>query len=77
PGVGAPPSDVDLAKQILRWWRVLGFDEERAGAQVVVTPACGLGNADPAWAREVLTLVREAGAHLADRRDDEGEPGAP
>ncbi|HEY6740650.1 MAG TPA: methionine synthase [Actinopolymorphaceae bacterium] len=77
PVSGAAPSDVDLAKQILRWWRMLGFDEEQAGERVVVTPACGLGDADPAWTREVLTLVREAGAHLADRREDEFEPGAP
>ncbi|RQX18838.1 methionine synthase, partial [Micromonospora chalcea] len=33
---------------------------------VVVTPACGLAGATPAYARAVLTACRDAGRRLAE-----------
>ncbi|GAA1727597.1 methionine synthase [Aeromicrobium alkaliterrae] len=40
----------------------LGFDEERADPQVVVSPSCGLAGATAAWARQALALTANVGA---------------
>jgi len=46
-----------------RFFAQLGFDAGDVAERVVVTPACGLAGASPAWAREALRLTREAGGH--------------
>jgi methionine synthase II (cobalamin-independent) len=51
-------------------WRRLGFPADTLPVGVVVTPACGLASASPAYARDVLRRVREAGRALAE--DPEG-----
>ena len=43
---------------------MLGFDPGEVAGRVVLTPACGLAGATPAYARQALTSVREAAAEL-------------
>ncbi len=53
-----------LSDRVLRFLDMLGFDPDSAGESLVVTPACGLAGADPAWAREALALARRTAAAL-------------
>ncbi|NUT31932.1 MAG: methionine synthase [Hamadaea sp.] len=60
------PTSAAVAERVRRVWRTLGFPEPGLAAQVVVTPACGLAGATPAYARAVLAACREAGRRLAE-----------
>jgi hypothetical protein len=51
-------------------WRRLGFEPARLAGAVVVTPACGLAGASPAYARAALARCREAARMLVE--DPEG-----
>jgi methionine synthase II (cobalamin-independent) len=63
---GAPaPSSAEVAGRVRELWRRLAFPAERLAAQVVVTPACGLAGATPAYARAALSACAEAGRRLA------------
>ncbi|GAA4945352.1 methionine synthase [Yinghuangia aomiensis] len=61
-GAGARPlSDpAGTVRGVKTLWQRLGFRPEQLGAAVVVTPACGLAGADPAWVRRVLKHSVEA-----------------
>ncbi|MBB6351592.1 methionine synthase [Nonomuraea muscovyensis] len=65
-----PGADV-VAKPALELWRRLGFAPDRLSGQVVLTPACGLAGASPAYARAALAACRKAAQVLRD--DPEGE----
>lgn len=54
------PSDAEVAREVLGFWRRLGFADETAAGSCVVTPRCGLAGADPGWARDAMALSREA-----------------
>lgn len=75
PGV-VPATDADLGPlsgtvgAVRRLWSRLGFAPERLPGSVVVTPACGLAGASPAYARVALRRVRETGRAVAE--DPEG-----
>ena len=43
-------------ERVLRWLDMLGLDPEGVAGSLVVTPACGLAGATPAWARRALQL---------------------
>jgi methionine synthase II (cobalamin-independent) len=58
------PSAVAAADAVTGLWRRLGFAPERAAAQVVVTPTCGLAGATPAYARAALATCVEAARRL-------------
>ena len=64
-----PATDAELSEPavsvepVRRIWRRLGFPPERLAAGVVLTPACGLAGASPAYSRTALAHVR-AGARL-------------
>ncbi|NHC44703.1 uroporphyrinogen decarboxylase/cobalamine-independent methonine synthase family protein [Motilibacter aurantiacus] len=58
---------VDPARRL---WHRLGLAPERLASSVVVTPACGLAGASPAYFRRALALARAAGKVLTD--DPEG-----
>ncbi len=60
------PGSKQIADRIARLWSKLGFRPERLPQQVVVTPACGLASADPAYVRAVLRACVEAGRRLAE-----------
>ncbi|MEV0727186.1 methionine synthase [Polymorphospora sp. NPDC050346] len=59
-----PPTSAGVAQRVRRVWGELGFPARRLAEQVVVTPACGLAGATPAYARAVLTACRDAGRRL-------------
>jgi len=54
-----------LAEPARALWRRLGFGEEQLRRQVVVTPACGLAGATPAYARAALRAARDTARELA------------
>lgn len=66
PGTDTEPSTVDPADPARRLWHRLGLAPERLAGAVVLTPACGLAGASPAYARRALTACREAARALAD-----------
>ena len=62
---GAADATLDLARgPITRLWSMLGFAPELLAGAIVPTPTCGLAGATPDRARQVLTVVREAGRSL-------------
>ncbi len=65
---GTRPAGLDraAAERVLDVWRKLGFPLKPLPEQVVVTPACGLAGASPAYARAATTAVREAARRLVD-----------
>ena len=58
------PSAATAADAVTGLWRRLGFPPDRAAAQVVVTPTCGLAGATPAYARAALAACTEAARRL-------------
>jgi methionine synthase II (cobalamin-independent) len=60
-------TDSTVTERVLRFLDMLGLDPVGAGS-LVVTPACGLAGADPAWAREAMRLVAKVATHLRDAR---------
>lgn len=65
---GTEPANVPTVRQVadrvLRLLDMLGFDPDEVGAQLVLTPTCGLAGASPQYARTALTLLRESAARL-------------
>ena len=59
-----PLSDTAVTERVLRFLDMVGLDPESASS-LVLTPACGLASADPAWARRALRLVQKAAQSLA------------
>jgi methionine synthase II (cobalamin-independent) len=62
-----PPQDVtdtQVTESVLRWLDMLGLDPAEVGGRLVVTPACGLAGASPAWVRRALGLLRTAAGRL-------------
>ncbi|WP_067169375.1 methionine synthase [Microtetraspora niveoalba] len=71
PGTDARIPDIGVvAKPATELWRRLGFAPARLARQVVLTPACGLAGASPAYARAALTSCARAARVL---REDPGE----
>ncbi|MEV5325501.1 methionine synthase [Nonomuraea sp. NPDC052634] len=74
PGVDTRLPDIGVvAKPALELWRRLGFPADRLTEQVVLTPACGLAGASPAYARQALGACTKAAQVLRD--DPAGEGG--
>ena len=59
------PTDRALTDRVLGWLDQLGLDPEAVGQRLLVTPACGLAGASPAWARRALALCRDVAGHLS------------
>ncbi|MBV9831845.1 MAG: methionine synthase [Marmoricola sp.] len=59
-----PPTTRAALDRARRLLDMLGYDPGEVADQVVLTPACGLAGATPAYARQALTSVREAAAEL-------------
>jgi hypothetical protein len=60
-----PPTATGLTEQVLRWLDMTGLDPGTVSDRLVLTPACGLAGASPAWARQALTLCQEAATNLS------------
>ena len=72
PGDGSAEAR-QTAERIIRLWRRLGLPLASCPDQVVITPACGLAGASPAYARAALTRCREAASMLAELIEETGE----
>ena len=55
------PTARSVAERATRLLDMLGLEPSD---RLVLTPACGLAGADPAWAREALALCAAAAKHL-------------
>ncbi|MGB2567485.1 methionine synthase [Micromonospora citrea] len=66
PPAGRAPTSAQVADRVRTLWDRLGFPRRRLAEQVVVTPACGLAGATPAYARAVLAACRDAGRRLSE-----------
>jgi methionine synthase II (cobalamin-independent) len=55
------PTASGVAQRVERFCDLVGIDP----GQLVLTPACGLAGADPAWARTALVVVRDAARALS------------
>jgi methionine synthase II (cobalamin-independent) len=55
-----------LADRARDLWRRLGFPNELLARQVVITPACGMAGATPAYVRTALTAARDTAKELAE-----------
>ncbi|MEV6298520.1 methionine synthase [Actinoplanes sp. NPDC051861] len=60
------PDSKKIADRVSALWQRLGFPAARLPQQVVITPACGLAGATPAYARKVLKACTEAGRRIAE-----------
>lgn len=58
------PGETPTTDKVLRLLDMLGL-EPSTTPSLVVTPACGLAGASPAWAREALRLVRTVATNLS------------
>ena len=71
PGTDTRLTDIGVvAKPAIELWNRLGFPPATLADQVVLTPACGLAGATPAYAKAALAKCREATKVL---REDPGE----
>ncbi|MEU1400531.1 methionine synthase [Micromonospora zamorensis] len=66
PSAGGAPTSAQIADRVRQVWDRLGFPRRQLAEQVVITPACGLADANPEYARAVLAACREAGRRLAE-----------
>lgn len=65
--LGAEMSDpVATVEPVRSWWQRLGLAPAALAEAVVVTPACGLAGATPAYARAAMRRCREAAKVLAE-----------
>jgi len=58
------PNEGQVTEGVLRWTDMLGLDLDQIGDRLVLTPACGLAGASPAWARTALELLQKAADNL-------------
>jgi len=72
PGDGSAEAR-QTAERVIRLWHRLGLPLATCPDQVVITPACGLAGASPAYARAALTRCREAASMLAELIEETGE----
>jgi len=72
PGDGSAEAR-QTAERVIRLWRRLGLPLATCPDQVVITPACGLAGASPAYARAALAQCREAASMLAELIEETGE----
>ncbi|MFF0466299.1 methionine synthase [Micromonospora zamorensis] len=66
PSAGGAPTSAQIADRVRQVWDRLGFPRRQLAEQVVITPACGLADATPEYARAMLAACREAGRRLAE-----------
>jgi methionine synthase II (cobalamin-independent) len=65
------PSETVLTERVLRALEVLGLDPDAVAGDLVVTPACGLAGASPAWARRATEQCRAVARNLSSTESGE------
>ena len=53
-----------VAEDVVRWLEALGLDPGQVGRHLVLTPACGMAGATPAWPAQAFAVLRQAAADL-------------
>ncbi|GLW28968.1 methionine synthase [Actinoplanes regularis] len=66
PVAGGRPEAKQVAERVRKVWQRLGFPASRLPEQVVITPACGLAGASPAYVRALLKACQEAGRRISE-----------
>ncbi|WP_306203762.1 uroporphyrinogen decarboxylase/cobalamine-independent methonine synthase family protein [Actinoplanes sp. RD1] len=66
PSSGRAPTSAQIAERVRALWTKLSFPATQLPEQVVITPACGLAGASPAYVRAVLKACRDAGRRLSE-----------
>ncbi|GAA2545672.1 methionine synthase [Winogradskya consettensis] len=61
-----PPTSAQIAERVRALWTKLSFPAARLSEQVVITPACGLAGASPAYVRTVLKACHDAARRLSE-----------
>jgi methionine synthase II (cobalamin-independent) len=67
PGTDAAITRDAALAPVTRLWTELGFSADLLASSIVLTPACGLAGASPAYVRRALGLLREAGRELLEQ----------
>lgn len=62
---GKAVTETAVTDRVVRLLDALGLDAGSAGDRLVLTPACGLAGATPAWARQALQLCRKVAANVS------------
>ena len=60
----AAPTEQVVVDRVVRWLDRVGLDPDDVGDRLLVSPACGLAGATPAWAHRAIDLVRRGARHL-------------
>jgi methionine synthase II (cobalamin-independent) len=58
----SPPTDGAVTGQVQRWLDLLGLEPSD---NLLLTPACGLAGASPAWARQALETAAKAAGNIS------------
>jgi methionine synthase II (cobalamin-independent) len=66
PVAGGRPESKQIAERVQTLWRRLGFPAAQLPRQLVITPACGLAGASPAYVRALLKACHEAGRRISE-----------
>lgn len=61
----SPPGDGHVVETVERWLSMLGLDPAELSDRLVLTTACGMAGATPAWVRRTLALLRAATERLS------------
>jgi methionine synthase II (cobalamin-independent) len=61
---GTPPEPARVTGRVLGLLEMLGLDPGVVANQIILTPACGLAGASPAWVRQALAICRTAARDL-------------
>lgn len=69
PGTDSAISADEVTGRVERVWQALGFDRGSLGRAVVPTTACGLAGASPAYARQAMTVLRDAARALREEHE--------
>ncbi|QWC84842.1 methionine synthase [Nocardioidaceae bacterium] len=64
PATGEPAGDSAVLNRVRRLLDMLGLDPAEVGEQLVLTPACGLAGAHPAYARHVMAQLPRVARQL-------------
>jgi methionine synthase II (cobalamin-independent) len=66
PGMDTSITVAGVVERVERLWQTLGFARSQLPESLVLTSACGLAGASPAYARRVMSVLRDAAAKLAE-----------
>jgi len=69
PSVDATITVDEVVEKVERLWQALGFPRAQLPEAIVATTACGLAGASPGYARQVMSVLRDASARLSEESE--------